>query len=198
MNEIVLASKSVGRKMLFEKYFSKFLIYETNVNEEINEKNPKRLVIKLSIAKAEEASKFFPQDFVFGFDTVVFCGGKIIGKPESKEEAKEYLKFLSGKFQYVYSGYCLINKINNFKKYGYSKTLLKFEKLSQEWIDKYVVENNVTLYAGGYAIQENDSHIKIIFGDRDVIIGAPMKKIEKIKVLKKFFRKNINSLDKFS
>ncbi len=192
MNRVVLASKSVGRKKLFEKYFKDFIICVSDIDEDIPEKSPAKLVEKLSIAKAEKVSENYPDDFVFGFDTVVVCKGQIIGKPATKEEAKDYLNFLSGKFQSVYSGFCIINRKENIKKSGYSRTVLKFKKLSREWIDDYAEKNNVTLYAGGYAIQENDKFIKIIYGDRDVIIGAPMKKILKMKFLKNFLQNNIN------
>ncbi|MGC8765388.1 MAG: Maf family protein [Brevinematia bacterium] len=180
MNRIILASQSVGRKMLFEEYFREFIIYPSNIDEEIEASNPARLVVELSIKKAEHVSNIFLDDFVFGFDTVVVCKGRIIGKPSTREESIEYLKFLSGKIQSVYSGYCIINLHKKIKKYGYSKTLLMFSKLSDEWIENYISNNATNLFAGGYAIQENDKFIKIIYGDRDTIIGAPMKKILKI------------------
>ena len=180
MNRIVLASQSVGRRMLFERYFDKFEIHPAYVDEEKVTGKPSRIVVKLSILKAKKVSEIFPEDFVCGFDTVVVCNGKVVGKPKDREEAKEYLKFLSGKIQSVYSGFCIVNKKINLFKYGYSKALLKFAKVSDEWIEEYVKNNPVTLFAGGYAIQNNDRLIKILWGDRDTIIGAPMKKVLKI------------------
>ncbi len=179
MDRIILASKSVGRKKLFEQYFKNFIIYPSDIDEEGLSLPPRKLVVELSIKKAESISKLFKDDYVFGFDTVVVCGGRIIGKPSTKEEGKEYLKFLSGKFQSIYSGYCVINLNRKLKKYGYARTLVKFARLTEDWIENYVSNMPVTLFAGGYAIQDNDKFVKIIFGNKDTIIGAPMQKVIK-------------------
>lgn len=190
MSKVILASQSIGRKMLFEKYFKEFEVYPSKIDEGLHHSNPRKLVVELSIAKAKEVGEKFPLDFVCAFDTIVVCKGKIIGKPKDLEEARKYLRFLSGKIQVVYSGFCILNKEIKLFKAGFSRAILKFKNLSDEWIDEYVKTHPVTLFAGGYAIQKNDSFIKILWGEWDTIVGAPMNKV--IRILKKFVSVNTN------
>jgi len=178
MNEIVLASASIGRKKLFQKYFKSFKISVSNINEsKIKISNPYDLTKRLCYLKASSIAKFYQDDYVFGFDTIVVCENKIITKPKNKEEAIEFLKFLSGKKQSIITGFAVMNMVNKIEIVDYDETILIFKNLDQKFIEDYVRNNNVTKYAGGYAIQDSDEFIEIIEGDFENIIGAPMKKI---------------------
>jgi len=178
MDGIILASASTGRRDLFKKYFYDFTISISNFDENSIEcKNPKEYVRILALKKAEIISEKFPKEFVIGFDTIVLCEGKILGKPADIEEGKKMLRFLSGKKQRVLSGYAVIHKEKKFNKSGVAETILLFKELSDEFIEEYTTTHPVTRFAGGYGIQNKDDFISIITGSFDNVIGAPMKEV---------------------
>ncbi|NPV38896.1 Septum formation protein Maf [Brevinematales bacterium NS] len=177
-NRIILASASIGRKMLFEQTVRDFVIEISDVDEErFSHEDPRELPRILAEAKGQVISQRFPDDYVFAFDTIVLCEGKIIGKPKDKEEAKAFLRFLSGKRQSVISGYAFFHQNKHIAESGAEETILSFAPLSEEFIENYVNSHPVTRFAGGYAIQNDDQFIHIEKGSFDVIVGAPMDRV---------------------
>jgi septum formation protein len=178
MNEIILASASIGRKKLFEQYFTTFQTQVSHIDEsQLSITKPRELTETLALLKARKVASMFPDDYVFGFDTVVACEGHILGKPADIKEAKKILRFLSGKHQAVYSGYAVIRNAGHIEISGVGETVLYFMELSDEYIDHYVVNHPVTRFAGGYGVQDNDQLIKIISGTMDTVVGAPMQEM---------------------
>lgn len=183
MNKLVLASASIGRKGLFEKYFTAFDIAVSEVDEStVKAETPQELTTVLALLKGKKVSESRPDDFVLGFDTVVVCEGQILGKPADLDEARKVLRFLSGKHQSVLSGYSLIHKNLGLELSGHSETILYFHELSESFIEEYVNTHPVTRFAGGYGLQDKDDLVEIHSGDRDTVIGAPMGLV--IKALK--------------
>ncbi|MCX7882655.1 MAG: Maf family protein [Brevinematales bacterium] len=177
-NRVILASASLGRKMLFEQTLREFLIEVSHVDEkQFFHPDPRELPRILAEAKGSEVSSRFPDDYVLAFDTIVFCEGRVIGKPHDKEEAKAFLRFLSGKRQSVISGYAFFHRQKNIFESGSEETTLLFAPLSHTFIETYVATHPVTKFAGGYAIQNDDQFIHIEKGSFDVIVGAPMQKV---------------------
>jgi septum formation protein len=185
MNEIILASASTGRKKLFDQYFTRFQTFVSDVDEsQVIENKAEILTEKLAVLKAREVSLRFPDDYVFGFDTVVTCEDRILGKPSDIEEAKKILRFLSGKNQVVHSGYAVIHKAGGVEISGVGETVLFFKELTDSFINDYVMNHPVTRFAGGYGVQDNDRLIDILSGDMDTVVGAPMADvIRKIKLI---------------
>lgn len=181
MSALILASQSWGRKRLFERDFIEFDIHCSEVDESvIPPLDPAHLTEQLAILKAREVAKFHPGAWVCGFDTVVSCEGQILGKPADLDEARRILKFLSGKNQSVFSGYCVVRESEGFEASGYTETVLHFAKLSDDWIEDYIHHNPVTRFAGGYGVQDNDTLVSILSGDMDTIVGASMTEVRKI------------------
>lgn len=178
MDRIVLASASTGRKRLFEKYFTSFIISVSDFDESgVGGGDPAGMTRLLAINKAGLVSGKFPSDFVAGFDTVVVCEGRILGKPSGPDEAGEILRFLSGKSQSVLSGYSVINRKRNIEISGVGVTVLNFKRIDEEFIKDYISNNPITRYAGGYAVQDKDGLVEILSGSFDNVIGAPMDEL---------------------
>ena len=85
--------------------------------EDIEEKDPAELVMKLSSLKAESVFERNPdifkslesdKAFILGADTVVYAGGKILGKPADKDEARDMIKLLSGSVHSVFTGFTIL------------------------------------------------------------------------------------------
>lgn len=105
---IILASQSPRRQELLKLITSDFEIKVSNVDETLPDKiMPKEAVMYLSKIKAEPFAD--GDNIVIGADTVVALDGKILGKPKSEENAREMLRFLSGRTHSVFTGVTLAN-----------------------------------------------------------------------------------------
>lgn len=177
MNQIILASGSEGRKELFQQSFgNNFSTYVSDIDESLfSAATPKELVTVLAQQKGLATHQLFPNDYVCAFDTVVSCNDSILGKPSSIQEAKEMLLFLNNKIQTVWTGYAFYYQ-NHHQFDAVSAELIL--SMSSEQIEHYIQKHPVTKFAGSYAIQKEDTNIKIISGSQDVIIGAPMNLVE--------------------
>ncbi|MCR5049704.1 MAG: Maf family nucleotide pyrophosphatase [Paludibacteraceae bacterium] len=90
-------------------------------------------------------------------DTIVWCDGRMLGKPHDADDARSMLRLLSGKTHQVYTavtfaekqsaGGCLLSTVVD-------KTDVTFAELSEEEIENYVCQYRPFDKAGAYGIQE--------------------------------------------
>lgn len=114
-------------------------------------------------------------------DTMVLCGGKIMGKPKNDEEANEMLSRLSGRTHYVLTGYCISQKGEEKERTGVCKSAVHFRELSDEEIKNYIKTGECRDKAGAYGIQLRGSmFVEKIEGDYFNIVGLPVCEICKI------------------
>lgn len=181
--KFVLASASPRRKELVKEFAEEVEIIPAQGEERAVAGTPRTLVEALSKQKADEVFSRVgdAQTIALGADTVVAYGKKILGKPKSEEEAFQMLKMLSGRSHFVYTGVCFIYYANGKKKYlnRSAKTRVKFNKLSDEWIVKYVKSGSPMDKAGGYGIQDGGL-VKNIRGSFTNVVGLPIELCKKL------------------
>ena len=127
----------------------------------------------LARQKAEDVAAGFPHDLVLGCDTIVFCNGKILGKPGDAAMAREYLHMLCGNFHTVYSGVCLIK--DGRKELGYALSRVKLRNMGDEEIEEYVRGGSPMDKAGAYGVQ--DGVVEKFTGEYENIMGLPLELI---------------------
>ena len=179
---IILASSSPRRKKILEKLGYKFDIKIPNIDEvNINNLNPIDYVIDVSMRKGLKIHQKCPTDYVISGDTIIEFENKIIGKPDSKNDAFEVLKSLSGKSHYVISALSLTfydSQITIF-----DSTKVSFKVLDKKKIQYYIDNFNVLDKAGSYNIEDADEYfIKNIDGCYYNIVGFPEKKFLKSEI----------------
>lgn len=169
---IILASQSPRRQELLKLITSDFEIKVSNVDETLPDKiTPKEAVMYLSKIKAEPFAD--GDDIVIGADTVVALDGKILGKPKNEENAKEMLRFLSGRTHSVFTGVTLAS--NKKTKTFAVETKVKFFELTNEEIDAYIKTKEPFDKAGAYGIQGYGSLlVEKIDGDYFNVVGLPV------------------------
>ena len=105
---IILASQSPRRQELLKYITTEFEIRVSEVDEALPDGiSPSDAVLYLSNIKAQPFAN--GDDIVIGADTVVALDGKILGKPKSTEEARQMLRFLSGREHSVFTGVTIAN-----------------------------------------------------------------------------------------
>ncbi|QQG45276.1 MAG: septum formation inhibitor Maf [Candidatus Sungiibacteriota bacterium] len=186
MKTIILASTSLRRKEFLEKLGLKFKVVESGYKENMNlPLSPPSLARFLSKEKARAVIKRFPQSLVIAADTVVVCRGQIIGKPRTKKEAVRMLRLLSGRYNFVFTGFTVIDGAKQKTVTRVVKTKVYFRKLAPSEIKAYVRSGEPFGKAGAYAIQGLGAiFIKKIEGDYSNVVGLPLHVLSA--VLKKF------------
>ena len=183
---IILASASPRRKEILEKTGLQFTVDESSYEEETDSGlKPRELARYLSREKAREVARRHRNALIIAADTIVVSGGRLFGKPRSKQEAREMLKALSGKSHSVITGFTIID---TKEKKEFSKTVeskVFFKKLSADEIEAYIRSGEPFDKAGAYGIQGLGAVIvKKIEGDFFNVMGLPLNALSES--LKKF------------
>jgi nucleoside triphosphate pyrophosphatase len=109
---------------------------------------------------------------VLGVDTIVRCGGRILGKPASEGEAEEMLDFLSGKRHDVVSGLCL--RTPGWEELRTETTTVTFRPLTARDLAWYLASREWEGRAGAYAIQGRGAAlVERVEGDYLNVVGLP-------------------------
>ncbi len=172
----ILASKSPRRRYLLEQAGLKFSVMPSHIDEtKIPLSSPEIYVRILSEAKAGSVSQKYPDKWVIGADTIVLNNGEILGKPQSKDDARTMLKQLSGQTHQVLTGYAVACKAKNRKFSETVKTDVLFKHLTDEEIQWYIQTKEPFGKAGSYAIQGIGSFlVKSIRGSYTNVVGLPV------------------------
>lgn len=175
--DIILASASPRRKQLLKMAGIHFSVVPADIPEIVPEDMPQEKESQyLAAIKAGYVLSENENSIVIGADTTVLCEGRVLGKPKDKEEAKEMLRFLSGKTHEVYTGVAIVSKdVNDCFT---SVTKVEFYELSDEEIDWYISTREPMDKAGAYGIQGFGCRlVKRIEGDYFTVMGLPVAEV---------------------
>ena len=173
---IILASGSPRRlellKMIGIKEFN--VIADTADEVLTNGLLPEEQVKKLSLQKAQNvASSCSKDDIIIAADTLVYLGNEPLGKPDSRADAFNMLKKLSGQKHSVYTGITLLKNDLNITEV--EKTDVYFRDITDSEINAYINTNEPMDKAGSYAAQGGAAvFIKRIEGDFFCVMGLPL------------------------
>lgn len=183
----ILGSQSPRRKLLMEKDITPhFAVLIADIDEDLSYKyRPLKAVKDIAYRKGLKirSGADDPGDVIITADTIVVLNRHIIGKPKDAEDAKAILRKLSGKTHIVYTAYFISYMGKEIINYDESR--VKFNKLTEEVIEKYVESGKPLDKAGAYGLQDNNDYeiVKSVRGSIKNVIGFPTDKI--IKDLKK-------------
>ncbi|HNX23526.1 MAG TPA: Maf family protein [Spirochaetota bacterium] len=178
---IILGSGSPRRKSILEEIFGEVQIIFPSVDESlIKDESADVYAERISNLKMDAVvdGSGGRECCVITSDTIVAIDGKILGKPESRDEAVSMLRLLSGKEHYVLTGICItvLNGKETLRFYDCEKTSVRFKLLSDEVIRKYLDMVNYSDKAGSYAIQEHgDILVESVQGSMTNVIGFPLR-----------------------
>ena len=184
--KVILASTSPRRIELLKKIVPEFEVVGSDYEEDMTLPMPPAELVKyLSKGKAESVAKNYDDAIVIGGDTFIAFEDKVLGKPYTKERAKEMLTMLSGKTHSVFSGFTIIDTKDGKIISRAVESKITFKNLTEKEIDDYVATGEPLLRAAGYAIQSiGEKFTEKIEGDYDAIVGLPTKEVGE--ELKKF------------
>ena len=187
LSKIILASKSRIRKEILDKNNISNEVKPSNIDEDIVKESlikeratPDIISKNLAELKANKVSLKQTNQMVLGADSVIDLDGELISKPESRDEALSILKKLNGKKHYLISSVCISK--NGSMLWNYTdKATLTMKNLSDKDLTKYLSKiTDEALYS--YNVYQIEGEGKNLFsnidGDKDTIMGLPIKQIK--------------------
>ena len=148
---LILASASPRRKELLGLFGVPFVIRAADIDEAMDPaKAPFDEVARVSRLKAL-ATERAKGDVVIAADTIVVCGGEVLGKPRDREDACRMLRLLSGRDHQVMTG---VTVLRGGDAVTFTEvTDLHFRDLTEKEIIRYVESGEPMDKAGSYGIQ---------------------------------------------
>jgi len=163
---LVLASGSPRRAKILEEHGVDFVITKSDAPEVSYPRDPERTVRENALAKGAAVSG----RHVLSADTIVWFDNRIYGKPRDLEEAREFLRKLSGRTHTVFTGVAYDGQVRVVT------SDVTFHELSEAKIDRYVNAVRPTDRAGAYDIDESgDLIVKGWSGSYENIMGLPVE-----------------------
>lgn len=177
---IILASGSPRRKELMSGLDIDFVIdTQTDFKEEFNDDIPHKDVPALmSVGKSHGFHRPLEDDeILITSDTMVLLGGRIMGKPHSRDEAVEMLRSLSGNTHEVITS---VTIRTNAKELTFTdSTLVTFMNISDDEISWYIDRYKPYDKAGAYGVQEWIGYVGIrkLEGSFYNVMGFPVHRV---------------------
>ena len=187
MVKLILASKSKVRKQILDNHNIISEVQPSSIDEEpikqslLKEKNSPEIISKnLAEIKACRVSKKNFDALVLGADSVIDLSGELISKPNDRKEALNILKKLNGKKHDLISSVC-ISKNGSMIWHHTEKATLTMKDFKDEDLSEYLSKiSDESLYS--YNVYQIEGLGKNLFlkidGDKDTIMGLPVKKIK--------------------
>ncbi|OYT32330.1 hypothetical protein DRJ22_00800 [Candidatus Woesearchaeota archaeon] len=181
MAKIILATSSPYRQEAFRFLGFDFVVRASDVDEYFDARpdSPEELVLFLAKLKADAVAEHYDSGIVVGFDSVGWFNSKVLEKPESREEAFQRLKSLSGNAFKFYTGIHMKNLDSGKEISRVVVTIVEMRDLTDSEINKYLDQDSeFTAYALGFDPLEHfsSSFIKKVSGSyNNLTRGIPLE-----------------------
>jgi septum formation protein len=179
MKEIVLASASERRSRILSDCGIAHRVVPSGAEETMEKDRHISEIVRINACrKAETVAAGTGEAVVIGADTLVVCGGDIMGKPVGEDEARNILKKLSGNEIEVYTGICVMDLAAGKKVSGSERSVLRVVSMADNQVEEYFRLLAPYDKAGGFSIEGVGSLLfDDIRGSYFNILGLPMIKL---------------------
>lgn len=175
--QIILGSNSPRRKELLAGLDIDFIVDTGNTFEEVYSKDTSHEHIPEVLSEGKSYGyhrQLEENEILITSDTLVLCEDRVMGKPHSREEAIDMLRYLSGREHKVITAVtfrdCRTCSTSS------DTAIVRFKELSDREIEYYIDNFKPFDKAGAYGIQEWIGYIGIdkIEGSFFTIMGLPV------------------------
>jgi septum formation protein len=184
--ELILASASPRRAALLAQIGLPFRVHPSALNEEgvsteIGGEAPEAVACRLARAKAEDVAGHVKRGLIIGADTIVICGGKILGKPRDGVEAQAMLLRLAGRTHQVITGVAVVEAETGRAEVEAATTAVTMRAFAPGEAAAYVATGEPLDKAGAYAIQGRGALlVERIQGDYSNVVGLPLPTLARL------------------
>jgi len=175
---LILASKSPRRVKLLAQAGIRHKMIPSHIEENSSYKRPAMIVRELAYRKALSVALKHPGSPVLGSDTLVYCKGKVLGKPKNIKDALRLLRLQNGSWQAVHTGVALIWLEKGVFLAGAEISHCKARRLGDAELKELSLKHHDK--AGAYAVQDKgDEFVEKIEGRFDTVVGLSMNLVRK-------------------
>ena len=177
--EVILASQSPRRRELMGLFHIPFTVRVSDADETMDPKLSAAEAVGLVSRRKAEAVSREADDLVIAADTIVVCGGEILGKPKDTADARRMLRLLSGRDHQVMTGMTLLR--GDHTRTVTEITDIHFRELSDREIDAYIRTGEPMDKAGSYGIQGGAAlFAQHLVGDYYNVMGLPVCRLSQL------------------
>ena len=175
--KLILASTSRYRSSLLSRLGLPFEVAAPQVDETpLPGEQPQAMALRLACAKALNVAANYTGALVIGSDQVACCGGELLGKPGTHQNATRQLRQLSGREAIFYTALCVHNTDTAQTLQRCVSNPVRFRSLSPDLIERYLRKEQAYDCAGsakseglGIALIQ-----KLGGDDPNALIGLPL------------------------
>ncbi len=173
---IVLASSSVYRQHLLDRFLDNYETVSPGNDESADIDDPEELATFLARNKAETVATAYREALIIGADQLAVREGQVLGKPGDHQKAVEQLLQASGKSVQFLTAVCILDPIERRRYEHVDKTLVRFRTFDRRLADAYLKHDQPYDCAGSFKIEGAGSVLfeSVKTDDPTALIGMPM------------------------
>jgi septum formation protein len=179
---LILASASLGRRVLLERLGCPFEIMPAHIDEpETGFSDPRTMVQTVAWLKAAAIAPRVDQGLVLAADTIAWINGHPVLKAADEDDARRILRELSGKEHELWTGVVLWRRPDDLQIAWQEKSRVAFVGMTDEVLEQYLATRSWRGHSGAYAIKElDDPFVKVVEGSLTNVIGLPLESLTRV------------------
>lgn len=183
---LILASASPRRRELLARLVPRFEVRAGSLEEPCNRPagvSPAGWAEALAHFKTRSVADSCPDSRVLGADTLVDCGGQVLGKPQDRAAAERMLRLQGGRETLVITGLCLLERAGALpRRRAITHVVTRvWMRDDAERRERYLDSGDWQGKAGAYGIQSvGDELIERIEGSFTNVVGLPLERLAQL------------------
>ena len=176
--KLILASSSPQRQRLLTEAGYRFEVVAPAEHAEDGPEAgeaPVDYAARMAYQKGADVVGRVRSGVVIACDTIVECGGEILGKPVDLADARRMLSALSGQVHHVYSGLCVWPTTEGEPAIRTAETRLVMNRLSSEVLEEYLASGAWAGKSGAFGYQDRHGWLQVVAGSESNVIGLPLE-----------------------
>jgi septum formation protein len=179
---LILASSSLGRRLLLEQLGLPFEIMPADVPEpETGFSDPRTMVQSISWLKAAAVAARVDRGLVIAADTIGWLDGKPVLKPTDETDARRILRNQAGRVHELWTAVTIWRRPDDLQVAWQERSLVHFTSLSDVELEKYLATRTWRGCSGAYAVQQPvDPYVCVTEGSIANVIGLPLETLRDV------------------
>jgi septum formation protein len=180
---LILASASWGRRELLQQAGYAFEVIPSHIDEPAGDdvRDIRGFVHHVAWIKAAAVAQRLEDGIVLAADSVGWIHGKVIAKPQDRDDARRILRLLSGTEHELWTGVVLWRRPDDVQLAWQESSRVAFKALSDAEIETYLDTRLWEGCSGAYAVQgADDPYVHVVKGTVSNVVGLPMESLAKL------------------
>jgi nucleoside triphosphate pyrophosphatase len=181
LTDFVLASTSPRRHALLREAGYLFSALDPGDDGPGFALDPGERVLEHAEFKARSGARQARDGLILASDTLVWCAGEFLPKPDDRADAARMLRLLDSREHEVWTGVCVLDAARDqiWSEAAYAR--VRFGVIPQAESTAYLASTEWCDKAGAYAIQGTAGRwCKLVEGDYNTVVGLPLGVVSRL------------------